>query len=555
MTESQLTEDTADSGAMREWSEATAKRYLRSVTLVDNAAYICNSTDHSAENNSINAGALTKNFAKRGISCSVLVPSEHDKENELLEQYLIIIKAADATILDWELTPWNTDGNKSKLCKEIINELIKDERSRQPRLIIIYTGELVSEDLVDDLKEYVSSKKGKIQSESTAQIKEKLYIDVEKGDDGISPILKDSIQDLSEDDGFGFTCNRLKVVFLSKRRTPNMSPESEVSTDDLPDKLIKHFSSLVSGLLPTAAFNAVAALRDKFDSILTIFNKNLDQAFVHHLLSTSDVSSGFVFLANLFKDELYTVIVDDEEFAKCVNLEQLKAWYADDNADPVPFFREQIEKDIFQQLLESGVDSYTKPQKKIVANSFTNCNYCSLKEFSFITTLRREAFNPERNIKIVPSLTYGTLVKKENATTADFYLCILPKCDSVRLKKDIIVPFVKLNDADDTACYLCFKSHKDCQGKTVALQLKKSWDMIESFTFTPDPITKKIIAIKDTPQSPYHFNRKNTEDKFTWLADVKDETMQDLLQRVFSKITRTGFDDSEWLRRNKDKNR
>ena len=513
-------------------AQQTALRFIRSVTVIDDEAYMKQPSIESAASestNSLDVGLLTKKFVEKGISCSVLIPFKGFDGAQLLEQYVKMLKTSDAAILDWELSPWIA-GDKPKLCKEIIKKIINDEKGCRPRLIIIYTIETIDTSLLNTLIGYLKTENG-LQQELSSQI-------------------------VKLEDDFGFFLNRFKVVFLQKAdKEVDIPPDSMCLPENLPDKLITHFSELATGLLSTAAFNAVSAIREKIDSLLTIFHKDLDPAFVHHLLLNDDTTSGVQFLADLFKDEIQTIVADDEIFSKCTDKNLLCRWF--ENLDPPPFFKDILPSDMFHKLLEVGLDKHIEKEKP--SASFADGLICStddsLRNFSRIVALKQEAFCPERTCQNAPTLTYGSLIKLDEHE--EYYLSIIPKCDSVRLTESTHIPFLKLTCSDDSLKHhICFLSDANCRCKMASFQFSNAWDKITHLKFTPDKEFKRIIAKRDKTNSTlFYFNTTNKKpknsDRYIWIADVKDNTMQDVLQRIFQNMTRTGFDDFEWLRRSK----
>jgi len=559
MAQSHIPEQADRLNAREDRDKETARRYIRSVAAIDDGAFIDNPamhrTDdrrplsqesHQADLHRLDAGLLTKKFAEKGISFSMVIPIADENNDILVEQYFKIIKAADAAILDWQLSP-ALEGNKSLLCKKLVKKIIVTEKGSRPRLILIYTAEQVNEHLSEELQNAIK----------------------EDDDDLVMTELNEN---------FGFMFNRLKVIFFSKsvaNSGQGMGPGSFLSPDNLPDELINQFSSLVTGLLPKVAFNAVAAIREKIDCLLSIFNKDLDAAFVHHLILAGAKANSASFLADLFKDELCTIIVDDDEFLKSVSGQELIEWY---NATDNFMKAAKLDSVVFKGLLELGYESYldtkknnkefdksplTQNEREELMKKIIHNTHSSLQNFSHVAALKREAFNHNRSYWVAsPRLTYGTLIKRDKTPDGkpsdDYYLCIIPKCDSVRLSAETRTrfPFLRLKLSDDATKkrHLCFKASEDCTGKIATFQFSKAWNKIDFFEFTPGENSTEIRALNTNGSSIYCFTGTNpdTPDKpiqFTWIADVKDATMSNILQQIFQNITRMGFDDFEWLRR------
>ncbi len=260
-------------------AEETARRFLKSVVIIDNEA----SFDNSDGSHSLDIQKLTCAFAEKDILCSVLKPC---KDGLDAERYANMVCAADAAVLDWQM-PQSDNKDKTSLCREIIRNVFHREKGKRPRLIFIYTGETITETLLEQLK------------------KSPVDAGVDEFSDSVVP----------KENGVGLVVDKLHIIFVGKEQKSNgidgLQPEAgggaaKVSVGDLPNHLLHEYACLTDGILPDAAFNAVATVRENTGNLLSLFKKELDPAFVHHLLLISDLRDGEAYLHELLRDAMYS---------------------------------------------------------------------------------------------------------------------------------------------------------------------------------------------------------------------------------------------------------
>ena len=181
---------------------------------------------------------LSLEFAKRGIVCGGFSPT--DDTHTSLDAIVNTSKNADITILDWQMQIAGEDGKLAVDTIKKIAELdIKD--GGRTRLICIYTAENA-----DDVAQVLASS-----VEDLTPSKEKLTISFNKT---------------------GLSHWKIEIVNKDKQEV------------DLCEYLINSFTNLTAGLLSNAALSAIAAIRDNTHHLLHKFNKELDPAYLSHVL-------------------------------------------------------------------------------------------------------------------------------------------------------------------------------------------------------------------------------------------------------------------------------
>ena len=154
-------------------------------------------------------------------------------------------------------------------------------------------------------------------------------------------------------------------------------------------------------------------------------------------------------------------------------------------------------------------------------------------KFAILSTLTTKYGNPK------PYITLGTIIKNGE----NYFVCIIPRCDAVRKKQgEHNYPFLKLKEAQDKFSLVVkdqsYKKFKiiDKPEELIMIKLKKD---------SADPNTPlyadelKFIGI----------NEAGNEIQYTWIAELKREKAQAILNKFAAKLSRVGYNESEYLRR------
>ena len=83
---------------------------------------------------SLDARTLVDSFAKHGLICAVIAPSENDSSTA--DTVMPVARRADIVILDWRLH--QDDG---KTTTKLLTDLLRDGEATRLRLVAIYTGQ------------------------------------------------------------------------------------------------------------------------------------------------------------------------------------------------------------------------------------------------------------------------------------------------------------------------------------------------------------------------------------------------------------------------------
>lgn len=513
--------DTNGTSLMQQRAQKAVRRFLKSVVVIDNEAEM--GKEKAEDIHTIDIDTLSMAFSRNGLSCSVYSPKAETEEEKKLSSKLI--RQNDVAIVDWQL---GINGDRSRLCKETLKEaLTLDEaEGNPPRLIVIYTGDTVDDHMPRDLQHALKG----------------LDLDIIDNDDG----------------EIGLTGKNLRIIFRMKKNPKDVFDESDliISPDKLPEIVQKEYIKIANGILSIAALNAVSALRDKTNLLLSTFRKELDPSFILHSILVPHLDDSKDFLVNLLVEECGVILESDPEIRSCVDPEVLCEWLQKcnsslykhpDNNTEVPkdliigrIRGEKSEKDI--EIFVGGktethkIYGRTEPERK------------NLLGFTRLCSLKRESECKYRALADdwVPELTQGSIVMD---TENHYYLCVIPRCDSVRLKdKPAKFPFIKLRKlsgkhAQDAHLALINAGGEKC----FAFLDRINWRELEMFTFSAEDQD----AIKARKEEKKYYFVTSDGTRLEWIADLKENLATKLISDLAPGLSRIGIDEFEWQRRNR----
>jgi hypothetical protein len=421
----------------------------------------------------------------------------------------------EGIILDWQMPVGQEDA--SLLCKRIIVSLFNEEEGVIPRVLIIYTGESVTQTLGESL---ILCLPDNIQSE-----------------------LRKNNADLTD-----FSIGRLHVIFFEKG-TPdqNFDTGKKILPTDIPNKVIESYSVNTKGILPCSIFNVISSIRENAGKLAATLNNSLDYAFIYHLLSTQNCDDSKFFLASQIVDEFLSVVEGSAVLDFLTDSNFLVHWIEENHSE----FKDVLPKDAcYASLGLQGADpkKLTSGQKKNFADLFI----ASMAAFSRITDFRFETASKTRNyFGKVPFLTFGSLIASLSGDIK-YYICIAPACDTVRINGGRTFPLLELSVSNSMdGAYVCFPG--DCSKFGILPKTdrnNKIWNNIKLIIFSADNDTERVVAVENDANS-FIFTSEDGQ-KFEWMADIKHSTMLELHKKIFPVMSRLGTDAFEWIRSKRD---
>lgn len=505
--------------------------------------------------------ALNEAFAQHGIVCGFLSPSATGSDRRaIIEAVEKSAKRADIVVLDWKMEGEEEGTSDGYTALRIIDHILKsDEKggnnfqsSGRLRLITIYSQSPNLAAIIDEIERYLKTDSTPIHS-------------FEKLDD--------------------FTLRHESTRICAFRKSGGtVNDERTFDVNSLTGKLIEEFTFLTEGLLSNVAIEALSALRLSTHKILQKFNPELDAPYLTHRALTNPSEETQAHPIAMLASEMQDVL-EGNGVTDSISPERIELWLKSLPQRSFPNIitvNPTLRNITVEQQLElvadavvNGVNEPTdlsvtntqwtalinklKSPKKDEHSTFTNLMLTDNtgaskdREFSVLTTIRSHYTTPP------PYLNLGTIIAIRNGTVSDYYVCIQPVCDCVRLECARRFPFLKLEIPSQPDPQKPKPPKFDFIIKDGAslLELKVSYKpyQMELFTFVPDG--KLIKATQRDTQEQIGTKEwvfAGTTDagaaiECFWIADLKFAHAQRVAERFGGEITRVGLTESEWLRR------
>lgn len=479
----------------------------------------------------LNAKVLIDSFAEKGLVCAVLRPEADEVDPEGDGESLIVSKTYKAAIrTDLLILDWHIHGYYGDVTKRIIQKIvIEDIANERLRFISIYTGE-------PNLVRYLTD------------VADALDDDIKV----VPPVSRDI-------DNFQIQCGPVIITIYGKRESlPGTVGEEEqerfVTIDELPQHLINTFTVNHTGLLPNIAFAAVAAIRESTHKILNKFHASLDPAYLTHRAMITPTEEAEEHITDFLADEINSIL-SDEEIGNVAGIKSIQLWI-DQNYNerlnlknkfgfgrhtPKPH---KILKDIFSLGYDNAKekhDTLTFDRKRLaekLAGSKEIADNIN-KEFAILTT--NKTFYKKPN----PHLTLGSVLKrKDKQGKYTYWLCLQPRCDSVRIKETRAFPLLFLKKVINGGQFQILVN--DSEEKISLFFKEKAYEMsmVDFRTNTNPPSSVKSYE----RNKKLYFPSCEPKVSYQWIGHLKTEQAQRIANRISSQFSRVGLNESEWFR-------
>lgn len=480
---------------------------------------------------------LSLEFASRGIVCGGFSPT--DDIGLSLDAIVNTSKNADITILDWQMQIAGADG---KLAIDTINEIaeLDTKEGGRTRLICIYTAEKVND---------------------------------------VAQVLVDSVQHLSPNqEGLTISFDKpglshWKIEIVNK----------EMQEAELCEFLINSFRDLTAGLLSNAALSSIAAIRDNTHHLLHKFNKDLDPAYLSHvlgLLSSPDMREqandvAFDYAVDLISEELKSNLQVSRLVKNSLSKDKLCSWPGFVNEKNIrDCFRLKIgseeikrfDNNVMQNLISastaealetvledeiglSEVDNKAPLERfkrsPIQLTTFNDAN-SPLLELCAIESVRRDICSIRE--EHIPVLKQGTIIKEQGKNK--YYFCIQPVCDSVRLTGNSTFSLMQISKSNSGFTHVIRAT-----GNHLKLKIQPAPKLIRTYTFFACDEHKVVRASKKNGLYLFTDISAGEESKivFEWCGELKQSVSQAVINNLASQLARVGLDSFEWLRQKQSK--
>ena len=511
-----------------------AKRFLLTAVVVDDQPYFEPAVrggltppgrrDHvatedahevgSRNSHSLSATDVTASFVEQGLICGVIAPREGSATPDLPA----VVKRADVVVVDWRL-----NGDHGGRALALLKDIVTDDAKERLRLIAVYTGEpdirAIGGRIVDELRSAGHA------FESVAGQNEDLVYS---------------------------TGSCLIVIYAKPGTTVEAGLQTRsVRESDLAKKLIHDFTGMVEGLLPSIALTGLTAIRENAHKVLRRFETKLDPAFLTHRACLPSPADSEQHMVAQLASELHGIM--DEAVAKerPAGVEAIERWLDKFKGDGEINFApdKSMHRQRVMQLLTEGLDkapgSLGKSQgHSIMTSGFAHSEDDSSEELD----LRLAAMMCLRTVFDVPlkRLWMGTAVRtREKSGCFRHFLCMRPRCESVRMTKEESFLFVPLScPKAKTFQIVAPIDHEADSNRRFSVDMNMSkWKMDD---FEPDSDAEAVVAARDGAIS-YFLSTDKT--KYEWIGELKLELAHSLAQTLASSLSGVALDRSEWLRR------
>lgn len=474
-------------------------------------------------NPNINPSAFTNAFLAKGIHCSLF---EIENEDDSLEPLKKILRKSDVVILDWQMHQDN--GRKAY---ELLESVIESPGKPELRLFIIFTNDpqyknLLSQIILPKLKE------------------------------------KDIINEIPENIECVFKFGHSKIVVLEKMN--GKASDTAVSDEDLPNRIIDEFIEITSGLVSNTILKAISVIRRNTHSLLGVFNKNLDAAYLAHRAMLLTPEDSELLLKSTIIDS-FDSLLTYSQINLVNNIEQIEKW-VDESDLPADLphivigkgdkkldievnkenrkkwlkvgWKKLIQDQPENQLLESHYESFEKgngPLFLASMKSFVPDGNFASQDFAILTHHKSNFTTPT----YIPFLSLGVVVQNGD----DYLLCIQQKCDSVRIEQDETRNFLFLPLTQKGSYPIVFKNK---HGEYIVR--KATLNKCHNLSIIKFRQTNHGIVEADNENGVFIFSSIDGS-KFEWVLDLKDSHSQRIANKFAAELSRVGLDESEWLRR------
>ena len=483
------------------------------------------STQEPYKERGLFAKPLIDAFAKLGLVCAVLRSSQTDLEKEGIGGSSVVkaAKRADIVVLDWKL-----GDSYGRDTIEIIRHIIKEDGGDpRLRLFSIYTGE---------------SGLHEIFRQVTAALEE--FYDGHR------------LQECGE---YSVAKGPALIAVIPKQGTWTVgaTPVSEV---DLPERLIDEFAALTKGILRNVALEGLSALRDDVPRVLAKFHPDLDPAYLGHRMLLPNPADAEDHVVDALGAELLSILEHRRPGDKA-SIGAIRAWLDEawkaGNIDPQSLVRISsltCPVDMRIELVEKGIDivENTDPSKGKLKESSTSrfsrdADSAKKSDLDFAVLLGLKTHYSTKP----PRLTLGTVIRERpDGGDWGYFMCLQPKCDSVRLKGTTGFPFLRLSISDDRKRFGCVIYLPE--GEWIYLDVDETPGNLQVVSFLPNSgVGGEVFAAKDC--EGFCFSDVN-EKEYQWVAAFKDEQALQVADKVAKRMARPGPNQSEWLRRASERN-
>lgn len=487
---------------------------------------------------------LSLAFAEYGINCSGFIPDVHRFKTieDAAENITLSAKRVDATILDWRMDE-NFGAEIGSLAKASILKILQHDKSQHGRLrlIVIYTAE-------PNIAEITGNIAQTLQSVDFSVLTNKNNINFDNAD-----------------------LEFCQITVIEKKTTAK----------ELREEVVSLFTELTIGLLPNATLSTLSELRDKTHHILHTFSRDLDPAYLSHvigLLSSPKVRENaeevaLDYAAELIAEELKSMIQISHPLKLSLEKNRIIDWLSHINLENDDDFFEIVVgdesgkvgssrmKELIEATENEQIDAILQSEPKIISKgqdslsffernriqvNLKNGTIDSHEKLSIIECKRRDGLSLT-NLAYAPNIKLGSIIKDKKGK---YYICLQPLCDSVRLSSDASFLFLAVKEVKEpTGKFTHVIQSKT--GENIRLMARCSTQCIRKFDLKRNKTTRTVKASNQAGSNEYIIQCKKESggiEELFWVGELKNNVAQAISNQVAASISRIGLDTNEWLR-------
>ena len=527
-------------------SQEIASQYIKTIVLLDDEAFqpkttipIPNGKQSYVDSNDLDYSIDIKEISAEFLKDNKIFAAYNPKKESDINDFKKAAERADVVILDWNIkiepdkqSDPNADADIDDPRGSFTIELIKKLINSNVRLIIVYTGDT-------GIKAVISKQ------------------------------ILNEVKDLALDGDVDLVTKEHDTKILVRAKPQSNSKEDSkyrIEYKDLPNTIKKEYAKMSEGILPNFTLMALSRIGHLSKYILKIFSKESDIGYLSHKMLIPYIDDAEDLLLSIFGESIASAL-EDSDIKELFRNKIIKARLADFNSGRCAIKEEikcpnknkktcpnnKIEFDVkYEDILKlfdrenAGISSRIKALNNIQINNikyiernlhqliliFGNDSDISCKHFSKITQHKFQYSDREH------VLTLGTILKKNIENKEIYYLCIQPKCDSVRIRKDDTKKFIFLELGNNGTGIPIILPNLN------TLRCQKSFNL-ESFSFKQKHENGVIISYNEGER---HFYETTKKEKLEWIGQLKDMNAQRIVDAYSANLTRIGIDDSEWFR-------
>ena len=484
---------------------------------------------HDPQGAPLHAKSVIDGFAEIGSVCAVLKIAPDDEGQERI---IKTVRRADIVILDWVLHESIGEAALG-LLRKIVE---RDGCMGRLRLISIYTVE-------PDLR--------------------KIY---EQVSDVVDEFYQD--EELRETEGFRISKGPLNVVILAKeseftRRVPGIENQI-VAESNLANRLANEFADMTGGLIRNAAIAGIAGIRNNAHRLLAKFEPSLDPAYLGHRLLLPNPPDAEIHIEEVLAAEIASVLEEHRPGARA-NKQVIASWLAHRKSKnlnlskpfAIPAGYDEVE--YWSTLLEEGLKVTCLPKPKPASKKEKGVRKRSAEPFAEDAESVLQSNNRFAALLMLktsyhsqpPRLSIGTILCTGESEQRHYFLCLQPKCDSVRLECETGFPFIPLvpmdypGSGDKKSTVRLVLEHNDDEWQYFGIESTPSKLMMVHFRPIANP-PGEVIASKG---DGFWLFEETGGTQYRWIAQLKDEHALSVAGDVAANLARPGPNDAEWLRR------